>query len=557
MATSSRATLGESPDRTETPESRGLLLLLTIQIGPLALGQDKSQKKIGQEEREDYYQKWLKEDVFWIIAEAEKDVFKKLTNAEERDAFIEQFWYRRDPEPNSTFNEFKEEHYRRIAFANENFTAGIDGWKSDRGWIYIQFGPPDRKETYPTGGQYERRRKEGGGRTSIFPIEREYRNIEGLGQDIELEFIDDEGGGLYELTFEEQRKDAMLHVGFSSPTLDEWERLEESGVANKQDRVARRKSSGQWKGAYSGMGAFENVKDQPFQELALSGSLNRSLEVKYKDLESAVSTRITYRQLPFEVRSDYVRITDQQVSVLVTILVANQNMTFEPDGRGLNRAQIQIFGRVSNLGKRVLTLFEDDLARAYPAGRLEAAQNRSSIYQKRLLLRPGTYKLEIGIKDAHSDLIGTTEHRLAVPNYAQDKLALSSLVLASRIGPADGFESERAFVLGDLKVIPPTLDEFSSSDSLGLYFQIYNFGIDQQILKPDLKVEYSIVRAGSEPDMWRDASRSLLFAGQYCRLARLVNLSRLESGDYLLGIRVRDTIKNEVLTSLAPFRVVE
>ncbi len=232
-------------------------------------------------------------------------------------------------------------------------------------------------------------------------------------------------------------------------------------------------------------------------------------------------------------------------------------MTFEPDGRGLNRAQIQIFGRVSNLGKRVLTLFEDDLARAYPAGRLEAAQNRSSIYQKRLLLRPGTYKLEIGIKDAHSDLIGTTEHRLAVPNYAQDKLALSSLVLASRIGPADGFESERAFVLGDLKVIPPTLDEFSSSDSLGLYFQIYNFGIDQQSLKPDLKVEYSIVRAGSEPDMWRDASRSLLFAGQYCRLARLVNLSRLESGDYLLGIRVRDTIKNEVLTSLAPFRVVE
>ena len=533
-----------------------LLFVLATLMSPLAWGQ-KSAKKAAQEERGDYYQKWLKEDVYWIIAEAEKDVFNQLSNDEERDAFIEQFWYRRNPDPMSSFNHFKEEHYRRIAYANETFTAGIDGWRTDRGMIYIKFGPPDRKETYPTGGQYERRRKEGGGRTSIFPIERwEYRHIEGLGQDIELEFIDDEGGGLYELTFDEQRKDAMLHVGFASPTLDEWERLEESGVANKQDRIARRKSSGQWKGAYSGMGAFENVKDQPFQELALSGSLNRPREVKYKDLESAVSTRISYHQLPFEVRSDYVRITAQQVSVLVTILVANQDMTFKTDSLGLNRAQVQIFGRVTNLGKRVIALFEDDLAREYPASEFKPKLDRSSIYQKRLLLRPGLYKLEVGIKDAHSELIGTTEHRLAVPDFEKEELALSSLVMASRIEPADGYEGEKSFILGDLKVIPRTHDEFRNSDSLGVYFQIYNFGIDQQSLKPELKVEYSIARVGTVPDIWRDTTRSLLFAGQYCRLARLVNLSRLEPGHYRLGIRVRDTIKNQVVTSVAPFRVV-
>ncbi len=73
----------------------------------------------------------------YIISDEERKAFKNLSNDEEREAFIEQFWLRRNPNPDSPDNEFREEHYRRIAYANEHYAAGKPGWKTDRGHIYI------------------------------------------------------------------------------------------------------------------------------------------------------------------------------------------------------------------------------------------------------------------------------------------------------------------------------------------------------------------------------------------------------------------------------------
>src|SRR5262249_11814189 len=86
------------------------------------------------------YKKWLDEDVSYIITDEERAAFRQLSNDEERDNFIEAFWQRRDPTPDTEENEFKEEHYQRIAYANEHFAAGVPGWKTDRGRIYIVFG---------------------------------------------------------------------------------------------------------------------------------------------------------------------------------------------------------------------------------------------------------------------------------------------------------------------------------------------------------------------------------------------------------------------------------
>src|SRR5438093_7920755 len=116
-------------------------------------------------EGDQHYKKWIEQDVVYIISPEERDVFQKLTTDEERDRFIEQFWARRDPDPTTHANEFKEEHYRRIQYANDHFHAGIPGWRTDRGRIYIAFGPPDRIETHPVGGQYLRPQHEGGGQT--------------------------------------------------------------------------------------------------------------------------------------------------------------------------------------------------------------------------------------------------------------------------------------------------------------------------------------------------------------------------------------------------------
>src|ERR1039457_6551913 len=102
------------------------------------------------------YTKWVSEDVAYIIRDDERAAFGRLQSDAEREHFIEQFWLRRDPTPGTVENEFKEEHYRRIAYTNEHYATSVPGWKTDRGRIYIVYGPPDEKESHPSGGTYER-----------------------------------------------------------------------------------------------------------------------------------------------------------------------------------------------------------------------------------------------------------------------------------------------------------------------------------------------------------------------------------------------------------------
>ena len=120
------------------------------QVDPLKRPIDEKQRKENakalRQELGKVYRRWLDEDVRWIITDEERDTFKRLSNDEERDNFIEQFWLRRDPTPDTIDNEYKEEHYRRIAYANEHFPAGIPGWKTDRGRIYIQIGRASCRE---------------------------------------------------------------------------------------------------------------------------------------------------------------------------------------------------------------------------------------------------------------------------------------------------------------------------------------------------------------------------------------------------------------------------
>ena len=119
---------------------------------PLSERQKKKKEEALRKELETPYRKWLQEDVAYIITDEERAAFKRLQNDEEREQFIENFWLRRDPTPDTVENEFKEEHYRRIQYANDHFASGIPGWKTDRGRIYIVYGPPDERDEHPSGG---------------------------------------------------------------------------------------------------------------------------------------------------------------------------------------------------------------------------------------------------------------------------------------------------------------------------------------------------------------------------------------------------------------------
>src|SRR5437762_3855171 len=183
--------------------------------------------------------RWLDEDVSYIITNEERTAFKALKTDEEREQFIEQFWLRRDPTPDTVDNEFKEEHYARIAYANERFASGIPGWKTDRGRIYIIWGKPDEIESHPSGGTYNRPIEDGGGTTSTFPFEIwRYRYIEGIGNEVLLEFVDPSMSGEYRMTIDPSEKDALLHVPGAGLTwneqfngIDKAERLNRDGAS--------------------------------------------------------------------------------------------------------------------------------------------------------------------------------------------------------------------------------------------------------------------------------------------------------------------------------------
>ncbi|MEK6397574.1 MAG: GWxTD domain-containing protein, partial [Terriglobus sp.] len=179
------------------------------------------------------WKKWLDQDVVWIITDQELQAFKQLKNDEERENFVENFWLRRNPNPDSPENEYKDEHYRRIAYANEHFAAGKPGWKTDRGHIYIAFGKPDSIDSHPSGGTYQRPIEEGGGTTSTFPFEVwHYRYIPGIADNIDLEFVDTCQCNDYHLTIDRSEKDALKYVSGAGATL-----YEQMGIAKREDRM--------------------------------------------------------------------------------------------------------------------------------------------------------------------------------------------------------------------------------------------------------------------------------------------------------------------------------
>ena len=288
------------------------------------------------------YKDWIEKDVAYIITDEERRAFKKLATDEEREQFIEQFWRRRDPDPDTDENEFKEEYYERIAYANERFASGIPGWKTDRGRIYIMYGKPDEIESHPAGGPYERPSWEGGGSTSTYPFEIWfYRYLPGVGSGIEIEFVDPTGTGEYRIARNPSEKDALLNIPGAGLTLSE-----QLGLSSKTDRVTGMNGYG--------MGNYQREQDSPFARLQLLADLSRPPAVRFNDLASAVNTGVVEdNPLEFDMRIDFFRLSDERVITAFTVQVPNSELVFQDSG-GVQRATINIFGRITAVsGKRV------------------------------------------------------------------------------------------------------------------------------------------------------------------------------------------------------------
>ncbi|MDQ1638051.1 MAG: hypothetical protein QOF62_1390 [Pyrinomonadaceae bacterium] len=492
------------------------------------------------------YKDWLEKDVTYVITDEERRAFKKLATDDEREKFIEEFWRRRDPDPDTDENEFKEEYYERIAYANEHFASGIPGWKSDRGRIWIMYGKPDERETHPSGGQYDRPSTEGGGSTTTYPFETWfYRYLPGVGSGVEIEFVDPTGTGEYRIARNPNEKDAMQNVPGAGLTLSE-----ELGLSSKADRVGG--------ASMYGLSNYQREQDSPFSRLLLLTDLQRAPQIKFNDLASAVNTGVIEENpLNFDIRVDFFRQSDERVITAITIQTENRDLVFQDSG-GLLQARINIFGKITSVAGRRAGIFEDPVVTTATAQELSETKERKSAYQKAVALAPGTYKLDVIVRDVSSGATGVRHIAIPVPKYDPQKLSTSTLVLASKLEslgndqPAVG-----QFVIGQTKVIPNVSGIYHRGQPLGVYLQIYNAGIDQTTLRPAVDVEYVLMKDGKEvgkqPENWQGMSDS----GQRLTLARLIDSQRLTPGDYELTIRIRDRVSGQALMPAAKFTIVQ
>jgi GWxTD domain-containing protein len=516
---------------------------------PMTEKERKKKEEKLRKELETPYRKWLNEDVAYIITDEERQAFKRLQTDEEREQFIEQFWLRRDPTPDSIENEFKEEHYRRIAYANENFASGIPGWKTDRGRIYITYGPPDEKETHPSGGTYERPIDEGGGTTSTFPFELwRYRYIEGIGTDINIEFVDPTMSGEYRMTMDPSEKDALLYVPGAGLTM-----MEQMGMSSKNDRFNR--SDGTHLGVPAGQ---ESQKMNEFNRLEQFAKLQKPPAVKFKDLEAAVNSRISYNILPMKVRADFFPLTEASVLTFVTLQFDNKDLQFHAKD-GVQKAAVNIFGKVSTMTRRIVTNFEDTVEVTSPPEYLQQTAQRKSIYNKSLPLAPGTYRLNVVAKDVIGGNLNSYEVALVVPRMDNEKLTASNIVLADLIEhvPTKSIGMGQ-FVIGTSKVRPRVDDIFKREEKMGIYFKIYNFGTDGENRIPEGEVSYELTKNGTNEkifELTEEVSKIPGASANQVTVEKLFPLKDLLPGQYTLRVKITDKFRKQVLTPSAQFTV--
>jgi GWxTD domain-containing protein len=502
------------------------------------------------------YKKRLDEDVAYIITDEERAAFKQLSNDEERDNFIEAFWQRRDPTPDTEENEFKEEHYQRIAYANEHFAAGVPGWKTELGRISIVFGQADEVESHPSGGSYERPREEGGGETSTYPFEQwRYRYIEGIGQEVIIEFVDTCMCGEYHMTMDRSEKDALLMTPNAGLTM--WEQM---GMSNKSQRF---NGNGLER---LGLGPDStSLQAKQFDRLEQFAKLQQAPKVKFTDLEEAVNSKVILNPMPFDVHVDFVKVTSDTALVPITIQMKNRDITFV-NKDGVQRGTANIFARLTTLTGKIVQTFEDTVQVDVPPELLPRTAENSEVYYKAVPLRPGRYKLNVAVKDVNGDRKGVWSRSIIVPEYSDDKLSNSSLIVADQMEPVPTKAIGTGnFVIGTMKVRPrvapadgkPAVFKRDRDAKLNFWMQVYNLGMDEKTHKPSATIEYDVTNVATNKSIVQqvESTDTMGNVGDQLTLQKSIASANLQPGVYKIQIKINDKISKQTVDPSAVFAV--
>ena len=502
-----------------------------------------------KKELETPYKRWLNEEVIYIISDEERKAFGRLQTDEERQEFIEQFWLRRDPTPDTEENEYREEHYRRIAYANEQFASGWPGWKTDRGMIYIKYGPPDEREEHPTGGTYDRPIEEGGGTTTVHAFEKwRYRYIEGVGTDVNIEFVDPTMTGEYHMTMDPSEKDALTNVPGAGLTL-----YEQLGLACKADRFTRTD------GTRLGTGSMPlPASMNQFTRLEQFTNLQKTPLTKFKDLEALVTSTVKFNLLPMQVHADFIPVTNATTVAYVTVQFINKDLQFK-EKEGLSEATVNLYGRVTSLSRRPVNYFDNTVNVNVPTEMLSKASESKNVYQTAIPLAPGRYRLNIAAKDLVGNNASTYEMALDVPRLDEDHLTASSLILADTIEKVPTRSvGTGMFVIGTSKVRPRMDNTFHRNEKMGIYLQLYNFEPDEKTKKPEATIQYEIVKKGTDEKVFEFSEEAGQGTGGASQIVieKVLPLQDLDPGQYTIKINATDKKRNQTITQSAPFTVL-
>ncbi len=523
------------------------LLLLSFLVLPVTAQKtqrnpEEKPRKIKRELKKAYVD-WI-DDVVPILTQAEREAWTKLQTDDEREQFIVEFWRSRDFDPDTEENEFKEQYFERVAYANERFSSAKPGRLTDRGRVFIKFGKPDSIESHPAGGQYERPSWEGGGSTSTYPFEKWfYRHIPNVGNGVELEFIDPTGSGEYRLAKNANEKDALIHVPGAGQTIAEL-----AGLENRADRIAGLNGFG--------LANYRRAQDSPFEVLNLLNDLERDQPHERNFLGTRIDTPITDdNPLNFETQINYFRQSDARVLAVLTVQTDNRELSFINSG-GLETARLNIFGSVTTVANRRVSKFEDSVTTTATSSELSETRSRKSAYAKAFILNPGRYRVDVVVRDIESGAAGLRQVGFVVPRFPPDQLSASSVILAAKLENLEGGAAVGPFVIGTTKVIPNLSAVYRRNQPLGVYVQIYNAAIDQTTLRPAADAEYVLLKNGKEVSRQTEDWKEIDDAGQRLTLTRLIDTGTLEPGEYQLQIRVRDHVSGQTIAPSATFKIV-
>ncbi len=512
--------------------------------------QEERRRKRLEKELNGYYKKWLNQDVTYIITPAEREAFLKLRTNEERDQFIEAFWQRRNPDPDSPYNSFKEQYYRRIAYADAHFANGEPGWRTDRGRIWIMYGKPNEIDAHPDGGPWVRPQWMGGGTAETYPwVDWIYHYLPRIGTEVKLEFVDQCMCGDYKLTMDPCAKDALNEVPNGDPTM-----YEQMGLTSQMSRFTQTNGT-----TCSGTpGGFVPERDSEFSRLEQYAEIFRPPKIKFKDLESVINKNINYHLLPFQFRADYVKVTDDTVLVPFTIQIADRDMTFR-EKNGVQQSRINILGRISTLTGRTVQTFEHVVDLNIPQELLPQYLHQSARYWYGALLRPGRYKVDLALKDVNSpNKMGTLRRGIVVPQFSDHKLQSSTIMLADEIERVPSQDvGAGQFIIGNTKVMPVVGDHFRRSQSMGIYMQLYNLKVSQTTHKPSATIDWKILNAATHKLIFShvEQAQQMSNAAEQMTLEKTLPLEGFSPGAYELQVQVTDNLDHQTISPQATFFV--